>query len=114
MKHRSGIRIIPRCESPEDPLAQLIRLSVDRGWHLKRAQAKDVATGTSGEMAYFLPDEETVIYLVDDVFVGLSYFLIVGPAQERVADEIRKEFNHWKCTELFAWWDRGVAQQRCR
>jgi hypothetical protein len=103
---RSGVRIIPQIE---DPITQLTRLAVDRGWHLKGAVARDTASGSDGEMAFFVPDGETYIYLRDDLFVGFQYFIIVGLAQERVADGIRNEFNARKAPELFAWWDRGVA-----
>lgn len=104
--NRSGIRIIPQVE---DPITQLTRLAVDRGWHLKKAVGRDVASGASGEMVFFVPDGETYIFLRDDLFVGFQYFVISGPEQEHVADKIRKEFNPRKGSELLAWWDRGVA-----
>jgi hypothetical protein len=103
---RSGIRIIPQVE---DPITQLTQLAVDQGWHLKSAVARDVACGSDGEMTFFVPDGETYIYLCDDLFVGFQYFIIVGLAQERVADVIRNEFNAREISELFARWDRGVA-----
>lgn len=103
---RTGIRILPQVD---DPITQLTRLAVDRGWHLKKAVGRDPATVTSGEMIFFVPDGETYITLRDDLFVGFPYFVISGPAQERVANEIRKEFNARKGSELLALWDRGVA-----
>jgi hypothetical protein len=104
---RSGIRIIPQVD---DPITQLTRLAVDREWHLKKAVGRDAASGTSGEMVFFVPDGETYIILRDDLFVGFPYFVISGPAQERVAEGIRREFNPRKGPELLAWWDRGVAR----
>ncbi len=104
---RSGIRIIPQVE---DPITQLTQLAVARGWHLKKAVAKNAASGTSGEMVFFVPDEETLVFLRDDLFVGFQYFVISGPKQEHVADEIRKEFNSRTELDVLAWWDRGVAK----
>src|SRR5262249_5427057 len=105
---RSGIRMIPQVE---DPITQLTRLAVDRGWHLKKAVGRDVTSAASGEMIFFVPDAETYIFLRDDLFVGFQYFVISGPEQERVADEIRKQFNPRKDSDLLAWWDRGVANR---
>lgn len=103
---RSGIRIIPQVE---DPITQLTRLAVTRGWHLKKAVARDASSGASGEMIFFVPGGEVSVILRDDLFLGFSYFIISGPAQHVVADEIRKEFNARKGSELLALWDRGVA-----
>jgi hypothetical protein len=103
---RSGLRIIPRVE---DPITQLTRLALDRGWHLKKAVARDAASGASGEMIFFVPDGETYIVLRDDLFVGFQYFVISGLDQEPVAEGIRKDFNARRGADLLAWWDRGVA-----
>ena len=103
---RRGIQIIPQVE---DAITQLTRLAVDRGWHLKKAVARDMVSRASGELIFFVPDGETYIILRDDLFVGFPYFVISGPEQERVADGIRDEFNPRKGSELLAWWDRGVA-----
>jgi hypothetical protein len=103
---KRGVRIIPRVE---DPITQLTRLALDRGWHLKKAVARDPATGENGEMVFLVPDSETWVFLRDDLFAGIHYFSIVGPDQEKIADEIKRDFNPWTASELFAWWDQGVA-----
>ena len=103
---KRGVRIIPRVE---DPITQLTRLALDRGWHLKKAVARDLATGENGEMVFFVPDGETWVFLRDDLFAGIHHLCIVGPDQEKIADEIKKDFNPWTAPELFAWWDRAVA-----
>src|SRR6266542_4382826 len=104
---KKGVRFIPRIK---EPIAPLVKISMDRGWHLKKAVGRDPATGTNGEIIYFVSDSETWVILRDDLFAGIHFCSVVGPDQDRIAAEIRGELDPWTDQELFAWWDRGVEK----
>jgi len=104
---KRGVRFIPRVK---EPIEWLVKMAVERGWHLKQALARDPATRKSGETIFLVPDTETFVILRDDIFAGIKFCAVVGPNQDRIAAEIRGEVNPWTDQELFAWWDRGVEK----
>jgi hypothetical protein len=104
---KRGVRFIPRIK---EPIEWLVKISMERGWHLKQAVARDPATGTNGEIIYLVPDTETFVILRDDLLPGIKFCSVVGPNQDRIAAEIRGEVEPWTDQELFAWWDRGVEK----
>lgn len=102
---KDGVRIIPRAV---DPITQLIDLSIDRGWHLKRAIGRDAEAGVSGELVYYVPGSENFVVLRDDILAGIKFISILGPHPESLVDGVRAEFSAWSDEELFAWWDRAA------
>jgi hypothetical protein len=100
-----GATIVPKLK---DPITPFVKMSLERGWHLKKAVTSDAATRTPGEFVYLVPESGTGLCLRDDLYAGIHFFQVVGPDQERIAAELRKEFDPWTEPELFAWWDRGV------
>jgi hypothetical protein len=103
-----GVRVIPKLK---DPITRFAQIGLERKWNLKKAVARDPATRTPGEVASLVPESETWVILRDDLYAGIHFFHVRGPDEERIAADLREEFDAWTAPELFAWWDRGVAKE---
>jgi len=103
----SGVRVIPKLK---DPITPFLKMGIERKWNLKKAVGREPASRTPGEVICVVPESNTRVTLRDDLYAGIHFFHVVGPDQERIAAELRKEFDPWTAPELFAWWDRGVEK----
>lgn len=101
---RGGLRKIPRVAQPA---AAFMDLAWDEDWRLRSSTDEDRDAGVSFELIFEVKEQQSWLYYVEDLLVGLPYVTAWGPAQESLAQFVGEKLNAWTDEEMMQAWDEA-------